>query len=59
VKLEALGTVTFLDLWPGFADAEGLPKKELMADTVHPSAQGYEVWAQALEPVLAKLLGEK
>lgn len=58
-KLEALGYVTFLDLWPGFADAEGLPKKELMADTVHPSAQGYEVWAKALEPILVKLLGEK
>jgi len=59
VKLEALGYVTFLDLWPGFADADGLPKKELMADTVHPNAQGYEVWAQALEPVLVKLLYEK
>lgn len=58
-RLESLGYVTFLDLWPGFAEADGLPKKELMADTVHPSAQGYEVWAQALEPVLVKLLGEK
>ena len=58
VKLESLGYVTFLDLWPGFSDADGLPKKELMADTVHPNAQGYEVLAKALEPVLIKLLGE-
>ena len=54
-KLESLGYVTFLDLWPGFAGADGLPKNELMADTVHPNAQGYEVWAQTLEPVLNKL----
>jgi lysophospholipase L1-like esterase len=59
VKLETLGYVTFLDLWPGFADADGLPKKELMADTVHPNAQGYEVWAKALEPVLSKWLDIK
>jgi lysophospholipase L1-like esterase len=58
VKLEALGYVTFLDLWPGFAAVDGLPKKELMADTVHPNAQGYGVWARTLEPVLIKLLDE-
>ena len=56
VKLEALGYVTFLDLWPAFADPDGLPKKELMADTVHPNEKGYQVWAEALEPVLVKLL---
>ena len=56
VKLESLGYVTFLDLWPVFAEADGLPKKELMADTVHPNAAGYQVWAEALEPVLVKLL---
>jgi lysophospholipase L1-like esterase len=59
VKLETLGYVSFLDLWPEFADQDGLPKKELMADTVHPNAKGYEVWANALEPLLAKLLGER
>ncbi len=59
VALEALGYVTFLDLWPVFADPEGLPKKELMADTVHPNAAGYQLWAEALEPLLVKLLAEK
>jgi lysophospholipase L1-like esterase len=58
VTLESLGYVTFLDLWPVFADADGLPRKELMADTVHPNAHGYEVWAKALEPLLVKLLEE-
>ena len=56
IKLESLGYVTFLDLWPAFADPDGLPKKELMADTVHPSEKGYQVWAETMEPLLAKLL---
>jgi len=55
-KLESLGYVTFLDLWPAFADPTGLPKKELMADTVHPNEKGYQVWAETMEPVLVKLL---
>jgi len=55
-KLESLGYVTFLDLWPVFAEPSGLPKAELMADTVHPNEKGYQVWAENLEPVLAKLL---
>jgi lysophospholipase L1-like esterase len=59
VTLESLGYVTFLDLWPAFAGPDGLPKPELMADTVHPNAKGYQLWAEALEPVLAKLLAEK
>ena len=58
-QLDALGYVTFLDLWPAFAEPDGLPKKELMADTVHPNARGYEVWAQALEPLLSTILGDE
>ena len=56
IKCESLGYVTFLDLWPAFADQDGLPKKELMADTVHPNEKGYQVWAETLEPLLVKLL---
>ena len=28
-----------------------------MADGLHPSLKGYEVWAGALKPILAELLG--
>ena len=55
-KLESLGYVKFLDLWPAFADQDGLPKKELMADTVHPNEKGYRLWAETMEPLLASLL---
>ncbi len=57
-KLGAQEHVTFLDLTDRFADADGLPRKELMADTVHPNAAGYRVWAEALEPILQKHLGD-
>ena len=45
--------IRFLDLTPSFADPEGLPRTELMADRVHPNRLGYEVWAEAMQPVLA------
>ena len=30
-----------------------------MPDLLHPNAKGYEIWAEAMEPTLAKLLGEE
>jgi beta-glucosidase len=30
-----------------------------MPDLLHPNEKGYEIWADAMEPTLAKLLGEK
>ncbi|MDA3924313.1 MAG: GDSL-type esterase/lipase family protein [Kiritimatiellae bacterium] len=51
--------ITFLNLRDQFADKDGLPKKELMYDTVHPNAAGYQVWAEAMEPLLSRLLKDK
>ncbi len=51
--------ITFLNMWDQFADETGLPKKNLMCDTVHPNAAGYQRWAEAMEPVLSKLLKDK
>ena len=30
-----------------------------MPDLLHPNAKGYEIWAEAIEPKVAKLMGEK
>jgi len=30
-----------------------------MSDFLHPSAAGYRIWAEAMEPDLAAMLGEK
>jgi len=33
--------------------------KGLGKDRLHPTAEGYQIWADAMEPLLTKLLGEK
>lgn len=57
--LEKEDYITFLNMRDQFGDKEGLPKKELMHDGVHPNAAGYHVWAETMEPVLSKLLNDK
>ncbi len=51
--------ITFLNMYDQFADKDGLPKQELMRDSVHPNTTGYSVWAKTMEPVLSKLLNDK
>ncbi|QQL45312.1 GDSL-type esterase/lipase family protein [Sulfuriroseicoccus oceanibius] len=51
-----LDKVHFLDLAPKFLDAEGNLPKSVMPDLLHPHAAGYEIWADAMEPTLQRLL---
>jgi len=51
--------ISVLDMYDQFADKDGLPRKELMHDTVHPNEAGYRVWAETMEPVLSKLLKKR
>ena len=48
--------VVFLDFGPRFLSADGMLSTEIMDDFLHPSRQGYVVWAHALDPLLAKWL---
>ena len=50
--------VTFLDIGAKFLQPDGTIAREIMGDYLHPSAKGYQIWAEALEPLLVKLLGE-
>jgi lysophospholipase L1-like esterase len=50
--------VRWLDAGPGFVDAGGAIRPDLMPDKLHPSPAGYEVWASALRPVLADALAK-
>jgi lysophospholipase L1-like esterase len=52
-----LQDIHFMDLWTSFADPDGLPRSHLMADTTHPNREGYRVWAEAIEPLIAEWLG--
>ncbi|MBQ9370942.1 MAG: hypothetical protein IJU03_02010 [Thermoguttaceae bacterium] len=37
---------------------DGELTKEIMPDSLHPSAVGYEIWAKAIEPMIADALGD-
>lgn len=61
-KISALGKtrgVTYLDLGSTFLQPDGTISPEIMPDYLHPSPQGFGMWAKAMEPTLAKLFGDK
>lgn len=50
--------VTYLDIASRFLEPDGRISKEVMPDFLHLTARGYERWAEAIEPALARLLAE-
>ena len=50
--------ITFLDVGPQLLEPDGRFIPGATVDFLHPSAKGYRIWAEAMEPVLARLLGE-
>ncbi len=57
-QFASAGRVTFLDIGAKFLQPDGTITREVMGDFLHPSAKGYEIWAEAIEPLLVSLLGE-
>jgi beta-glucosidase len=49
-------TVWYLDLAGTFLDPDGTLPREIMPDLLHPHAEGYRLWAEALEPTLQRLM---
>ncbi len=47
---------TFLEMYPSFADAEGLLRAEYARDGLHLTKPGYEVWARMLDDALVRLM---
>jgi lysophospholipase L1-like esterase len=50
-------SIRFLDVNARLADASGTLFEGMTVDGLHPSLQGYEVWAAGLKPMLNELLG--
>ena len=50
--------VVFLNINDAFLTDDGVLTKEVMPDLLHPQASGYKLWAEAMEPTLAKMLEE-
>lgn len=51
--------VFFLDIGDKFLTPDGTLAREIMPDFLHLTPKGYEIWAEAIEPSVAKLTGEK
>ena len=54
--LEEIPNVTFKDIGEQFLDENGFLSEKMMPDTTHPSAQGHQVWADAIKADLEQML---
>jgi beta-glucosidase len=57
-RLDDGAFVIFLPIGNHFVEADGSLSKEVMPDFLHLSEKGYGIWATAIEPTLASLLGD-
>lgn len=44
--------IRFLDFGDKFLEADGTISREVMPDFLHPCAKGYQIWADAIQPVI-------
>ena len=56
--LKGMKGVTFKDIGQPFLDNNGVLSKKIMPDGTHPSEEGHQIWADAMVPVLKKMLAE-
>ena len=50
-------SIRFLNVNDKLADPSGTQFEGMMVDKLHPTAKGYQVWADGLRPILTELLG--
>ena len=51
--------IRFINVNDKLADTSGIPAADVMRDGLHPTREGYQVWADALAPLLTTLLGPR
>ena len=55
-KLDDGKRVQYLDIGAKFLSADGTISNDVMSDLLHPTPKGYEIWAQAVQEPLTKLM---
>jgi beta-glucosidase len=50
--------IHYLDINSEFLTDDGTLPRDIMPDLLHPNKKGYEIWAAAVEPKIAELMGE-
>jgi beta-glucosidase len=51
--------IYYLDINKKFLNKKGVLTRDIFPDLLHPGEKGYTIWAEAMEPTIAKLMGEK
>ncbi len=55
-KLDDGNKTRYLDIGDKFLDTEGNLPKDIMPDFLHPNAKGYQIWAEAIQPLLDEMM---
>lgn len=50
--------VEYLDIGSAFVDAQGNTKRALFPDLLHPNTEGYQAWADAMQPTLSRIMND-
>jgi lysophospholipase L1-like esterase len=58
-KLDPFPSITFKDIGAVFLNDQGKLTRNIMPDLLHPGEEGYRRWAEAIEPEISKILGDK
>jgi lysophospholipase L1-like esterase len=58
-SLDGRAGVTYLDFGGKFLEMGGMISKDVMRDFLHPTESGYQIWVDAMEPTLARLMEGK
>jgi beta-glucosidase len=58
-KLADNKTIFYLDINKKLLNNKGVLTREIMPDLLHPKEKGYQIWAETMEPMIVKLMGEK
>jgi len=51
--------IHYLDINSRFLTKDDLLTKDIMPDYLHPNSAGYKIWAEAIEPKVARLMGKR
>jgi lysophospholipase L1-like esterase len=55
-KLDNGKTIRYLDIGPKFMGPDGHLNQKLFSDGLHPNVEGYQVWADAMKPLLDEMM---
>jgi lysophospholipase L1-like esterase len=55
-KLDDGSSTRYLDIGDKFLAPDGMITKDIMADALHPTAKGYQIWADAMGPLLGEMM---